>query len=332
MPPSRRQLLALGACGSALGFSPWPVRAAPPSPPTVTDETWHDAARQRQLPVRVRWPAGTPPPGGWPVVLFSHGLGGTRDGGSVWGQAWVDAGLVVVHLQHPGSDLDAVRLAARSFADQPALRQVASPQQLLARLRDVSFALDEIGRRHAAGQDLWAQARPGAVGMSGHSFGAHTTLGMAGQQYPGFGGISEPRLAAFVAFSPTLPVVGDARQAFARITRPTLCVTGTRDDDVVGVGATPERRIGVYAALPAGHKAQLVLADADHMTFGGQTGRAAEIVRREEVTRRLQPRHHALVAAITTDWWRAQLLGDTAAQARLVRPAGLAAGDTWQAG
>ena len=34
-----------------------------------------------------------------PVVLFSHGLGGTRDGGAVWGEAWAAADFVVVHLQ-----------------------------------------------------------------------------------------------------------------------------------------------------------------------------------------------------------------------------------------
>jgi len=99
---------------------------------------------------------------------------------------------------------------------------------------------------------------------------------------------------------------------------------------VVGVGATPERRMAVFAALPPGNKAHLVLQDADHMTFGGQFGRAAEIVPREAITRELQPAHHARVAAITTDWWRATLQDDAAAWARLVQPAGLAPGDVWQ--
>jgi pimeloyl-ACP methyl ester carboxylesterase len=153
---------------------------------------------------------------------------------------------------------------------------------------------------------------------------------MAGQRYPGFEGLAEPRLAAFIAFSPSLPAVGDARQAFERITRPLLCLTGTLDSDVVGVGATPERRRAVFDALPAGNKAQLVLMDADHMTFAGQTGRAVEIVPRQQLTRELQPAHHALVAGITTDWWRATLLNDTRAGTRLTAPQGLNPGDSWQ--
>jgi hypothetical protein len=98
---------------------------------------------------------------------------------------------------------------------------------------------------------------------------------------------------------------------------------------VAGTDATPERRAAVFDALPAGNKAQLVLQDADHMTFAGQTGRAVEIVPREQVTRNLQPAHHALVASITSDWWRATLMGDAAARTRLAAPPGLGQGDTW---
>jgi predicted dienelactone hydrolase len=296
----------------------------------VLDETWTDSTRQRTLPLRIRWPALPGEAGPLPVVLFSHGLGGTVEGGTLWGEAWAAAGFVVVHLQHPGSDLPAVRASASSFNDRAGLRSAATAQQLLARVRDVGFVLDQIGQRQAARQGRWAGVRAERIGMSGHSFGAQTTLAMAGQAYPGFGGIAEPRLASFMAFSPSLPASGDPQAAFARMARPLLAVTGTRDQDVLGNGATPERRMAVFGALPAGDKGQLVLQDADHMTFAGQTGRAVEIQPREAVTRTLQATHHALVAAITTDWWRATLRDDGAARARLAQPAGLAPGDTWQ--
>lgn len=236
---------------------------------------------------------------------------------------------MVVHLQQPGSDLDAVRRVARSFSDQAGLRRAAGPEQLLARLEDMVFALDEMQRRQPAGSGRWSEARVQAVGMSGHSFGAHTTLGMAGQRYPG---MDEPRLAVFMAVSPTLPARADPAQAFARLTRPSLCITGTHDNDVVDNGATPKRRMGVFAALPQGCKAQLVLEDADHMTFAGNAGLRGEALARHAPARALQAQHHALVAAITTDWWRAHLLGDAQALGRLARPAGLGPGDRWQTG
>lgn len=338
-PPNPRRKWLQSAVAASLGlqaraFGQTSAPAAQPGLPPPEDEQWLDPSRQRAIALRIRWPseAASMPAGGWPVVLFSHGLGGTVAAGEGWGQAWAAAGLVVLHLQHAGSDLDAVRRVARDFSDRGGLRRAIGPEQLLARLTDVAFVLDELGRRQLAGRARWAQLNLGAVGLSGHSFGAHTTLGMAGQRYPGHPGIDEPRLAAFMAFSPSLPAQGDAVRAFERITRPIMCLTGTRDDDVVGVGATPERRIGVFAALPAGRKTQLVLEDADHMTFSGQTGRAVEIIPRNPQARALQPRHHALVAAITARWWRAQLLGDADARAWLVRPDGLAQGDRWETG
>ena len=124
--------------------------------------------------------------------------------------------------------------------------------------------------------------------------------------------------------------------------QPTLCITGTRDDDVVGNGATPDKRAAVFGALPQGNKAMLLLKDADHMTFGGRSdnstpdrggqGRAAGILPREAVTSQLQPQHHALVARISTDLWRAHLMDDGQAKVRLQKPEGLRAQDTWKTG
>ncbi len=331
-PTSRRFLLNSTLSSTVLSVLPMssPQAQSKPSTETTVDETWIDASRAREIPVKLRWPDENLYPGVRPVVLFSHGLGGTREGGAVWGQAWAAAGFVVVHLQHAGSDLAAVRRVASSFTDKSALRSVASAAQILARLQDVGFALDEVARRHGAARGRWATVRPTQVGMSGHSMGATTTLGMAGQRYPGFEGVAERRLASFVTLSPSLPAGGDARQAFERINRPLLSITGTHDGDMVGNGATPERRIAVFGALPSGDKAHLVLKDADHMTFGGQTGRPAEIVPREPIARDLQTAQHALVAAITTDWWRATLMGDASARNRLVAPAGLGSSDLWQ--
>ena len=333
--PSRREALA-----TALGLAVGPLMSvrAPAQAQlqaTYVDETWQDPRRQRAVSMRIRWPQGIAPVGGWAVIVYSHGLGGSRNGGDVWGQAWANAGFVVLHLQHAGSDIEAVRASASSFRDGAALRKLGGPDQLLARLQDVVFVIDEVARRKndARAADIaWRSVRASAVGVAGHSFGAHTTLGVGGQTYPGNPGLKDPRIAALIALSPTLPMAGDAKRAFAGITVPTLCLTGTLDADVVGNGATPERRAGVFAALPPGNKAMLLLQDADHMTFGGITGRAASILPRQPVTSQLQPLHHALITRVTTDWWRAHLMADSEASARLQNPTGLGASDIWQVG
>ena len=306
------------------------ARAQTPDP---IDAIWQDATRSRALPVRLRWPAPqTPvPDGGWPVIVYSHGLGGTAGGASVWGQAWAQAGFVVVHVQHPGSDLNALQAAARTGLGRMALREASSATQLVVRLQDVVFTLNQIAQEKLLTK-RWANVRANAVGIAGHSFGAHTTLGMGGQAYAGRSGMQDSRVGALIALSPIVPRTGDSRLAFANITRPTLCITGTLDGDVIGTGATPEQRAAVFDALPAGQKAMLLLKGANHTTFSGTEGRAASWPQPEGIANQLNQQHRAVVAQITTDWWRAHLLGDTAAAARLITPAGLETTDVWRTG
>ena len=178
----------------------------------------------------------------------------------------------------------------------------------------------------------WRFVSLDAVGMAGHSFGAHTALGMGGQSYPHRAAINEPRISALIALSPNLPAQGNAAQAYASVTLPTLCITGTLDGEVLNNGATPDKRAAVFGALPVGKKALLLLKDADHMTLAGVTGPAASILPRAAIADQLQPQHHALVSSITFDWWRTHLVGLGQAAVQRLQPDGLGAQDVWREG
>ena len=290
------------------------------------DEAWRDPARSRDLPLRLRLPAGADSgadasgaAASWPVVLHSHGLGGSREGGDVWGRAWQDAGMLVVHLQHPGSDIDTLRQGL------PALRAAASAEQLLARVADVRFVLDEITRRQAQGVAPWSGARVSAVGLAGHSFGAQTTQAVAGQRFPVPVSARDPRIAAFIALSPnparssqTLTTQSLVQQ-FGAVDRPFMVVTGSRDGDPLGrtsdVAEAAAARASVFEGLPAGQRGLLWLAGADHMTFAGN---AAQRIagrgpfQRDTVAQQRESSHHALTARITRLWWQAHLSADPA--------------------
>lgn len=316
--PSRRAWI-LGCAGAVLGPPAW----------GFTDETWVDADRRRELPVRIRWPAGE---GACALAIFSHGLGGDRSGGTVWAEAWQRAGLAVLQLQHPGSDAS---LLASGLAG---LRQGASAAQYFERVADARFALDEIERRQGTGP--WSRVRRDAIGFCGHSFGARLTQAVAGERPPAGmtlpRTLDDPRPRAFIAFSPGFrrrsgDAAAEASERFGAIRRPFLCVTGSSDGQVIVGDADLESRRAVYQGLPAGQKAELVLDGADHMTFGGQT-RTVRALRREPGAAQAQPRHHDIVARITSDWWLWRLLGDAEAARRLARPAGLETGDIWQQG
>lgn len=302
--------------------------AALPARATVQDMAWTDGTRQRTLPLRLRWPDG---PGPWPLLLFSHGLGGSKEGGELWGRAWRDAGFVVIHLQHPGSD------AAVWAQGVAALRAAANARQLINRVADVHFVLDELQRRHAAADGAWARVRLDAIGVSGHSFGAQTVAALAGRRYPvAAAALVDTRPRAFMAFSPALtPGRMSAREQFGSVTRPFMLLTGSLDGDPFGAHTGGEPRWQVFDALPAGAKAGLWLDGADHMSFAGQ----ARVVRelgplgaRDARAIEAEPAHQVLIAALSSLWWRARLMDDRAAFAALRAPQGLGPADRWRIG
>ena len=273
-------------------------------------------------------PSGSEPV---PLVLFSHGLGGSAEAGREWAQAWADAGIATLHLQHPGSDTEVLRQGGPR-----ALQKAANADQLEVRALDVRFVLDELARRQAAGEAALARLRLDAIGVAGHSFGGHTTLAVAGQNYGrrGPAPLADPRPRAFAAFSPSPPARGEG--GFGGIERPVLCLTGSLDTDPFAKPGSERATRGdyrrqVFDALPPGRKAELWLDGADHATFSGNAQGQRSFRPRPDAPVSQAERHHALIRAISTDWWRAHLLDDADARQRLSQaPAGLGPQDAWR--
>jgi predicted dienelactone hydrolase len=320
---SRRQTLQAGlATGVAAGLVyAAPLQATAQELPAPLGEVWSDAARSREIPALVRWPAGKP----LGVMVYSHGLGGKKEGGDVWGKAWAQAGLLVVHLQHVGSDNRSLK---GGFA---ALREAMKPEQLVARIADVRFALGEIRRRQASGASDWAAVPVQKMAVGGYSLGARSTLAVAGWQRGGASS-SDLQPKAFVALSPALGKdVGlvQARQELAGVSRPVLMCSGSLDGEIMSNGETTESRRMVYDALPAGKKALLWLDGADHFTFAGNGKQipSTMLVRRSAQTLSMEDAHHERVARISADWLREQLLAQP-----MKKSASIAAPDEWLRG
>jgi predicted dienelactone hydrolase len=288
-----------------------PLLLAPPKPAEPLDLTVTDATRRRDIPVRVYLPAAT---NAAPVVLFSHGLGGNRQGSAYLGCHWAARGFVVVCLQHPGSD-DGVWRNQPLLDRNRAMRDAASGRNFLLRVNDIPAVLDQLARwQRAADHPLAGRLDLERVGMSGHSFGAVTTQAVSGQTVPGGGQpFTDRRIRAAIAFSPSVPRAGSAAEAFGRVNIPWLLMTGTKDVARLGgatLGAsTVESRLSVFPALPPGSKYELVLHDAQHSAF---TDRALP---GDSGPR--NPNHHRAILALGTAFWDAYLKGDAAARAWL---------------
>lgn len=315
-------LVAAALLASSATIAADPGYAAPGSFTfRVIDASWRDSARQRDLPLRLRLPETASPT---PVILFSHGLGGSRRGGAEWAEHWASHGFAVITVQHSGSD-------EALWKDKPpgerlaALRSGASIAEFLARIADVKFVVGELSRRQQAGEPEVARLDLDRIGMSGHSFGAVTTLFLGGQRPPASvvgpisppaGFLAERRLRAFVALSPQA-AGSDLERQFASFTRPALLVTGTLDGQPFpGIGASPSQRLLLFEAMPAaGNKFLLVVDKADHMFFNGSRGlRDFGTSGREAVDfDAVEARGYRKVKSVSTAYWAAFLRDDDAA-------------------
>lgn len=265
---------------------------------------WTDTARGgRVVPYKLYLPKGAGP---FPVVVHSHGLGGSREASSYILQAVADAGFIVVTLQHAGSDSG---ILARGGGIEAAGRTAMTAEAAQARYGDLPFALDRIAKDPA----LEGRADLARIGMSGHSFGALSTLTAVGQRLasaPGETRYQEPRIRAAIAYSPNKPRGDDPRAAFARIRTPMLHFTGTEDTTPFDLERTPFERTTPYQAISGADQYLIVLDGADHALFGG----------RRAATGQLKPIDAAqmeIVKAETIRFWRAYLTGDKAALAEL---------------
>lgn len=284
------------------------------APVQVCNAVWSDPTRAgRQVPVRIRMPTGT---GRVPLVVFSHGLGGTLDSGTDWAEAWAEAGIAVVNLQHAGSDRGIFSTGGRMI---DALFNAMSPQQLVARAVDVPFVIGEIARRPREGACDLSRIDLKRIGMSGHSFGAITTQAIAGQHYPlaAASGLADPRVTAAIAFSPSPAFNVRDGDAFGGVSIPFFSITGTADVVPITPRITADDRQRPFRAMPPGGKYLLVLDGANHMAFNGQD------TLRDGM--RPDPHIRTVTIAATTAFWRATLLGDRTAAAWLSDGNGLRA-------
>lgn len=287
-----------------------PMRVVNTGSEKPADLTIRDAARKRDIPIRIHFPDKQARA---PVVLFSHGLGGSRTNNGFLGRHWSARGYVVVFMQHHGSD-ESVWQDASLLQRRAALIKAASPQSSLDRFKDVSTVLDQLEKWDKdSGHLLSGRLDLNKVGMSGHSFGALTTQAVSGQSLPLVGQrYTDQRIDAALAFSPSPPRRGDAKKAFASVSIPWMLMTGTHDTSRIN-NTTAESRLKVFASLPQTvERYELVLHDAEHSAFSDRQLPGDRLPR--------NPNHHRAIIALSIAFWDAQLKEDKAARTWLRGP------------
>jgi predicted dienelactone hydrolase len=269
-----------------------PARAADVK---TLDFTWRDAARDREVPVRIYYEAALTTPA--PVIIFSHGLGGSREGYAYLGRHWATNGFVSVHPQHAGSDAAVLKNGGKLTEAVTGLKALENAS---ARAHDITFVIDRLADAYKNDAALKGRLRMDAIGIAGHSFGAQTTLLAAGMTMAGKS-FADPRIKAALAMSPQPPAAGE--RAFRGVKIPVFHMTGTQDTTPLpGLTTTPEDRLKPFQWITGVDQALLVLTNGDHMVFSGRlaAARPSDAPMQEQIKK------------ASTAWWKARLLSESA--------------------
>jgi predicted dienelactone hydrolase len=235
----------------------------------VVEGEWKDTSRDnRQVLWKCYLPADTEKP--VPVVIYSHGGGGTRDTNAMLGRHLASHGFASLHVQHVGSDDRALR------ANPLSLKAVNDPEASEPRFRDIAFVVKQLwsGEQLA---ELKGRIDGERIGIAGHSYGGLTCQVVAGQQIKGYDQkLSVPELKGAFILSPSPPrgAYGDAKTSFQKMLMPMFSLTGTADNPPDKAFPATDRRIP-FDRTSNVDQWLLVLDGASHFTLSGQEKRPA---------------------------------------------------------
>ncbi|MFP4098617.1 MAG: alpha/beta hydrolase family protein [Alphaproteobacteria bacterium] len=265
----------------------------------------------REVPYKIYYPAQHDLKK-MPVVLWSHGLGGSRDGASFISRFLAARGYTLVHLTHRGTDSSLWEGKGGHPWDIISKTHI-SRAVTLARMKDIPFVLDCL--------ECWVLDEPEIgqhmdlkrIGMSGHSFGALTTQVMAGMKFPDerrrLMDLRDSRISCAIAYSP-VPIshLSDApfEDIYGSIAVPMLHMTGTEDYSPLTRTIDYTHRLVVRDY--AGHPEQYlhVLEGGDHMIYNGTRGKLARNPARQA--------HESLILQAVFAFWQAYLKNDEQAR------------------
>ncbi|RVU35628.1 acetylhydrolase [Rheinheimera riviphila] len=236
---------------------------------------WFDDARQRAVPVLYYAPKQRDDVQAssdkLPLIVFSHGLGGSRDRYAYLGKYWASQGFASLHVQHVGSDRQIWRGSRLTLPFR--LMAAAGDDEALARVADVKFALTTLLE-----SDRSAQIDQTKIVMAGHSYGANTSMLLVGakvERSAALPPLRDPRFSAALLISaPPFYDGAPLAAVLSSVTVPTLHITNTMDEiEVPGYHSAPSDRIDLYQAMGGSYKVLAVFHGGNHNIFSGRRQR-----------------------------------------------------------
>lgn len=239
-----------------------------------------DGSRSRNVPIKVQYPIEK---GTFPLVIISHGAGGNWDTHFALAHHLATHGYVVFCLEHVGSNTKTLKQTIRIFKNLD--KMIHDGSEVLGRPKDVSFAIDQAIQWNTSNETLKNKIDIQHIGVLGHSFGAFTSMVIAGMKPAlnwleprsnygtGLGkNMTDQRVKACVALSPQ--GVGEPffiKESFATLSTPLLGISGTEDKQLNGLEAI-NRYNGFEFWSSTGNNIFVWLSNARHLDFSDSEG------------------------------------------------------------
>lgn len=191
------------------------------------------------------------------VAIISHGAGGTEDGYRYLGDELSSLGYLTLVVDHQESDRSALRKYISGNGLKKGLENIITdPDAYRGRFMDIAAAKQ------------WAQTKCQSSEsiLAGHSMGAATVMMEAGAKN-NLGIVGGDSFNLYIALSPQGVGSIFPENAWAKLNKPVLSVTGTRDTELGG--ASWETRTEPFNNMPVGCKWLAVIDGATHLNFAG---------------------------------------------------------------
>ena len=194
---------------------------------------WNNAVRD----ARVR-------PGRYPLIVFSHGNGGTRNQNTFWCDHLASLGYIIVSADHTGNARHTV-IDGELIPGQGSQRA----QSAIDRPKDMIFLLDEMIRWDRGADSRFAgRIDTEHAAVTGMSFGSYSAIQAAD---------AEPRFKALLGMAAAPP-------AHTNLTIPTLLMLGAKDATIREAGNALIRN---YPTTHEGPAYLLELTNGGHWSF-----------------------------------------------------------------
>ncbi|HIK45931.1 MAG TPA: alpha/beta hydrolase [Leptolyngbyaceae cyanobacterium M65_K2018_010] len=234
------------------------------------------------------------PSQGFPLVIISHGLGGTRESYAYLANFLATGGVAVAAIEHTGSNAQQLMALLEGLTDA-----VVADDEFIRRPQDVSQVISALKRTQTPRLTLPVRLDMDRIGVVGQSFGGYTALALAGATFdqakleefcppsqislnpslllqcqavrlgdPG-GRLADPRVRSIFVMNPIGSVVF-GESGYGLITVPTMVVAGTADT----VSPAFPEQIQPFTWLTTPERFLLLLNQGTHFSVIGDVAQA----------------------------------------------------------